>query len=199
MPYRECTITLQDVAVQLRLPVDREPLIGSLRYNLKVICKDILGVVPSDMKGQRLSLLWLAEQFEELPSDVDVVSVQRYARAYIMQLIGGFLFAYKSNTLVHCMFLKFVFDFNQVGTYAWGATTLAWLYRELYRVSHAQSLKIVGPLMLLQVWAYNGFPIIAPQRTLQHSDGRHLNFRLIGRRTHHVALFPLRCRSGQAV
>ncbi|TYJ97697.1 serine/threonine-protein phosphatase 7 long form-like protein [Cucumis melo var. makuwa] len=119
-------------------------------------------------------------KFKELPPDADIVSVQRYARAYIMQLIGGFLFAHKSNTLVHCMFLQFLFDFDQVGTYAWGAATLAWLYRELCRASNAQSLEIAGPLMLLQVWAYDRFSIIAPQRTLQHSDGRPLNFRWSG-------------------
>ncbi|KAA0056383.1 serine/threonine-protein phosphatase 7 long form-like protein [Cucumis melo var. makuwa] len=43
-----CTITLQDVAVQLRLPLD------------------------------------------ELSPDADVVSIQRYARAYILQLNGSF-------------------------------------------------------------------------------------------------------------
>ncbi|TYK03303.1 serine/threonine-protein phosphatase 7 long form-like protein isoform X1 [Cucumis melo var. makuwa] len=180
MPCGECTITLQDVAVQLGLPVDGEPLTGSLRYNWMLICNDYLGVVPPDMKGQRLSLPWLAEQFEELPPDADIVSVQRYARAYIMQLIGGFLFADKSNNLVHCMFLQFLFDFDQAGTYAWGAATLAWLYRELCRASNAQSLEIAGPLMLLQVWAYDRFSIIAPQRTLQHSDGRPLSFRWSG-------------------
>ncbi|KAA0065899.1 serine/threonine-protein phosphatase 7 long form-like protein [Cucumis melo var. makuwa] len=118
MPCREYTITLQDVAMQLWLSMDGEPLTRSLKYNWKVIYEDFLGVVPPDMKGQWLSLPWLAEQFEELSPDADVVSVQRYARAYIMQLIGGFLFVDKSNTLVHCMFLQFIFDFDQAGTYA---------------------------------------------------------------------------------
>ncbi|KAA0048620.1 serine/threonine-protein phosphatase 7 long form-like protein isoform X1 [Cucumis melo var. makuwa] len=66
------------------------------------------------------------------------------------------------------------------GTYAWGAATLAWLYRKLCRASNAQFLEIAGPLMLLQVWAYDRFSIIAPQRTLQHSDGRPLSFRWSG-------------------
>ncbi|XP_008464216.2 serine/threonine-protein phosphatase 7 long form homolog [Cucumis melo] len=118
MSCREYTITLQDVAVQLWLLMDGEPLTRSLKYNWKVIYEDFLGVVPPDMKGQWLSLPWLAEQFEEFSPDADVVSVQRYARAYIMQLIGGFLFVDKSNTLVHCMFLQFIFDFDQAGTYA---------------------------------------------------------------------------------
>ncbi|KAA0057535.1 uncharacterized protein E6C27_scaffold497G00050 [Cucumis melo var. makuwa] len=70
MPCGECTITLQDVAVQL-------------------------GVASGWGASNRII------KFEELPLDADIVSVQRYARAYIMQLIGGFLFANKSNTLVH--------------------------------------------------------------------------------------------------
>uniref|UniRef100_A0A9I9EBG7 Aminotransferase-like plant mobile domain-containing protein n=1 Tax=Cucumis melo TaxID=3656 RepID=A0A9I9EBG7_CUCME len=119
-------------------------------------------------------------KFQELPPDAEIVSVQRYARAYIMQLIEGFLFADKSNTLVHCMFLQFIFNFDQVGTYAWVATTLVWLYRELCCASNAQSLEIAGPLMLLQVWAYNRFSIVAPQKPLQHSDGRPLSFRWSG-------------------
>ncbi|KAA0061950.1 serine/threonine-protein phosphatase 7 long form-like protein [Cucumis melo var. makuwa] len=118
---------------------DGKPLTRSLRYNWK---------------------------FEELPPDADIVSVQRYTRAYIMQLIGGFLFADKSNTLVYCMFLQFIFDFDQTDTYAWGVATLTWLYKEFYRASHAQSLEIAGSLMLLQVWTYDKFPIVAPQRTL---------------------------------
>ena len=83
------------------------------------------------MKGPRLSLLWLAEQFTELPQDVDIVSVQRYTHAYTAQLIGGFLFADKLNTLVHCMFIPLLSYFDQAGTYFWGVACLEWLYREL--------------------------------------------------------------------
>ncbi|KAA0054292.1 serine/threonine-protein phosphatase 7 long form-like protein [Cucumis melo var. makuwa] len=62
-------------------------------------CNDYLGVLSPDMKGQRLSLPWMAELFQELPPDADVVSVQRYARVHILQLIDNFLFTDKSNTL----------------------------------------------------------------------------------------------------
>ncbi|KAA0035971.1 serine/threonine-protein phosphatase 7 long form-like protein [Cucumis melo var. makuwa] len=75
MPCGECMITLQDVTVQLRLLVDDESMTGSLRFNWKVVCKDFLGVLPPDMKGQQLSLPWLVKQFPELPSDADVVSI----------------------------------------------------------------------------------------------------------------------------
>ena len=52
MPCGECTITLQDVAVQIGLPVDGEPVVGSLLYDWKVLCEDYLGVRPPEMKGQ---------------------------------------------------------------------------------------------------------------------------------------------------
>ncbi|KAA0060726.1 serine/threonine-protein phosphatase 7 long form-like protein [Cucumis melo var. makuwa] len=95
MSCGEYTTTLQDVVVQLGLPVDGGPV------------------------------------FTKSPPDADVMSVQRYARAYMLQLIGGFLFADKLNTLVHYMFLPLLIDFDQVGTYAWGTACLTWLYREL--------------------------------------------------------------------
>ena len=136
-----------------------------------------MGVRPPEMKGQRLSLPWLAEQFTELPSDADVVSVQRYALAYIMQLIEDFLFADKSNNLVHCMLLLLLINFDQTDTYAWGTACITWLYRELCRASNARSLEIAGPLILLQVWAYDRFPILAPQVPIEVSIGRPLSFR----------------------
>uniref|UniRef100_A0A9I9E1F2 Aminotransferase-like plant mobile domain-containing protein n=1 Tax=Cucumis melo TaxID=3656 RepID=A0A9I9E1F2_CUCME len=202
MPCGECTITLQDVAVQLGLPVDGEPLTGSLRYNWMLICNDYLGVVPPDMKGQRLSLPWLAEQFEELPPDTDIVSVQRYARAYIMQLIVGFLFVDKSNTLVHCMFLQFLFDFDQAGTYTWGAATLAWLYRELCRASNAQSLEIAGPLMLLQSGVQaaseqSGNMLLIYRWTFDRLSRSQINWTPYTPDI--MASLPVRCQSGQAV
>ncbi|XP_011648507.1 serine/threonine-protein phosphatase 7 long form homolog [Cucumis sativus] len=81
--------------------------------------------------------------------DVDVVSIRD--TLVHTQLIGGFLFADKSNTLVHCIFLSLLIDFDQADTYAWGATCLAWLYRKLCRASSTWSLEIINPLMFLQV------------------------------------------------
>ncbi|KAA0065833.1 serine/threonine-protein phosphatase 7 long form-like protein [Cucumis melo var. makuwa] len=82
-----------------------------------MVYKDYLGVLLPDMKGQRLSLSWLTKQFVELSPDADVVSVQRYVHVYILQLIGGFMFANKSNTLVLCMFLPLLINFDYASTY----------------------------------------------------------------------------------
>ncbi|XP_038889757.1 serine/threonine-protein phosphatase 7 long form homolog [Benincasa hispida] len=57
LPCEECTITLHDVAIQFGLRVDRQPLTGSLQYNWKNVCEELLGVLPDDLKGSRLSIL----------------------------------------------------------------------------------------------------------------------------------------------
>ncbi|RYR13775.1 hypothetical protein Ahy_B04g070591 isoform A [Arachis hypogaea] len=100
MPFGECTITLQDVAYQLGLPVDG-------RYT-----------------------------FGECPEDADEETVRRYARAYIMMLLGTQLFADKSGNRIHIRWLPYVTRLEELGTYSWGSAALAWLYRCMCRVAN---------------------------------------------------------------
>lgn len=53
-------------------------MLRDIDYNQKQVCEDFLGVLIPNMKGQRLSLPWLVEQFIELSLDFDlnVVSIQ---------------------------------------------------------------------------------------------------------------------------
>jgi hypothetical protein len=46
-------------------------------------------------------MLWLSDIFGVLPDDADDVTVQQYARAYILEMIGGSIFADKSGDKVH--------------------------------------------------------------------------------------------------
>ena len=130
------------------------------------MCATLLGVVHEDrdISGQRLCLTWLTEHFPSLPSDADVESVRCYARAFILQLIEGFLFADKSNNRVHLMFLPLLQDFGVTGTYSWGSACLAWLYREMCRASRIDAHDVSGPLILLQLWIWDRFPFMAPMR-----------------------------------
>ena len=60
------------------------------------------GVVPplSQIKGLAISAQWLREQYSYPPAGVDEVILQRYARAFILALLGGALFADKTGTHV---------------------------------------------------------------------------------------------------
>ena len=62
------------------------------------------------------------------------------------------------------MFLPLLQDFEAAGRYSWGSACLAWLYRQLCRTSHIDTLEIFGSLILLQIWIWDRFPYIAPNR-----------------------------------
>jgi hypothetical protein len=105
---------------------------------------------------------WLQDTFGVLPNDANEVTVQRYTRAYILELLGGSYFADKSGKKVHLMFLPFLEDFDAAGWYSWGSAALAWLYRELCRATDPNSCDIAGALILVQLWAWSRFLHISP-------------------------------------
>ncbi|RVW94916.1 Serine/threonine-protein phosphatase 7 long form-like [Vitis vinifera] len=88
---------------------------GDLRLIPSTYLKGRLTPGDTDIDGQRLHLTWLSQSFHTLAPDADEESIQRYTRAYILQLIGGFLFSGKSSDKVHLMFLSLLEDFEVAG------------------------------------------------------------------------------------
>ncbi|MFQ6654228.1 hypothetical protein Gotur_025302 [Gossypium turneri] len=71
LSYGECTITQLDVALQLRLPIDRNAVTGiSSISRSAALCYDLLGRSPSEGKFTGLKFPWLKVSFEHLPSTV---------------------------------------------------------------------------------------------------------------------------------
>ena len=77
LPHREMGITLQDIEVMLRVPVDGLSVIGKTNLTWKDLCTELLGFtsppsVPhsnenkSVLLGERIQINWLAEQFRDL-------------------------------------------------------------------------------------------------------------------------------------
>ncbi|KAK5831788.1 hypothetical protein PVK06_015587 [Gossypium arboreum] len=139
----ECTITLEDVTMQLGLRVDGAVVTG--RSNVlepSVLCHRLLGRSPNN--GERnvtcLTLAWLRANFKELSSTATEYKLMCAARAYIMQLIGG-----------------------------WGSAVLAALYYELCRVTKHGASNMVGCLVLLQSWALYRMPFLAAVRHQPYS------------------------------
>ncbi|MBA0795830.1 hypothetical protein Gohar_006661 [Gossypium harknessii] len=76
----KCTITLEDVALQLSLSVDgsvitRETIVPSKED----ICTKLLEKVPNKFDGGRISMNWLAKNFDKLPTDATEVIKEQYA------------------------------------------------------------------------------------------------------------------------
>ncbi|XP_052876186.1 protein MAINTENANCE OF MERISTEMS-like [Gossypium arboreum] len=92
LPCGECTITLEDVAVQLGLPIDGNVVTGVSSISRPArLCYELLGHSPSEGKFATLRFSWLKANFEHLPNTATELEVMQAARGYIMHLIGGVL------------------------------------------------------------------------------------------------------------
>ncbi|XP_028075132.1 protein MAIN-LIKE 1-like [Camellia sinensis] len=80
------------------------------------------------------------------------------------------LFADKSGTRVPVVYLYMLTDFDVVGSYAWGAVALAFLYRQLGLASRAGVKQIASYLKLLEAWIYEHFRLGRPHPNLSYSD-----------------------------
>ncbi|MBA0618505.1 hypothetical protein Godav_027837 [Gossypium davidsonii] len=86
----------------------------------------------------------------------------RYARAYILEIIKGYLMPDLSRNLVHLRWLLKLVDFRTAGELSWGSVMLATLYREMCEATKPNKAKIGGCLSLQQLWARLRFPFLCP-------------------------------------
>ncbi|RYR28567.1 hypothetical protein Ahy_B01g052707 [Arachis hypogaea] len=122
----------------------------------------IAGVINEEVQKYAVNCSWFQETFSECPEGANKETVCRYARAYIMMLLGTQLFADKSGNRIHIRWLPFVARLEEMGTYSWGSAALAWLYRCMCRVANRNVIKLAGPLQLLQSWIFWRFPRFRP-------------------------------------
>ncbi|KAE8703470.1 hypothetical protein F3Y22_tig00110469pilonHSYRG00159 [Hibiscus syriacus] len=182
----ECTITLEDVALQLGVQTNGMPVVMSHEFNnVAQLCSLFLGKtpVPPECKGWHVRLSWLKNEFQLQPNSTEHEII--YAtRAYILQLIGGILMPDKSGSYVHTQYLLFLRNFENNRQYSWGSTILAFLYREMCKaslvVNDNNTAEIGGCLLLLQSWAWHRLPFLTPiSRTA-------VDFPLAGRWRHKI-------------
>jgi Plant mobile domain len=168
LPIGEATVTLEDVAVLFGLPIDGRPLVGKTDLNWPAVVQDLLGVpVTVDTFKRRsrtsMKLGWLNEHFHSLPDDADDITIQYYAQAFMLSLVGSVLFTDHSGDCVSVIYLPFFQDFDEAGQYSWGSAVLAYLYRELCLATRLERKQIGGALLLLQMWSWERFPFGRPQ------------------------------------
>nr|XP_025635310.1 serine/threonine-protein phosphatase 7 long form homolog [Arachis hypogaea] len=126
-------------------------------------CLHQFGVVPrtSDSRESYIKMTWIRNVKEGLILN-DRVAMKKYVKCHILLLFGSILFADKSGSAVHWKFLPLLRDFSRIHEISWGSTSLAHLYKALYRASRFDCKEIDGPLKLLHIWAWICMPFLAP-------------------------------------
>ncbi|KAH1032167.1 hypothetical protein J1N35_044341 [Gossypium stocksii] len=130
LPCGECTTTLEDVQLQLKLPVDGSAVTGSAQS--------------IDRGPGRIDMGWLRDTFLEPGNDSTEVERIQYTRAYIPEMIGGYLMPNLSRNLVHLRWLLKVVDFRATGEFSKGPAVLATLYWEMCGATQPNKAKIRG-------------------------------------------------------
>ncbi|XP_016752686.1 protein MAINTENANCE OF MERISTEMS-like [Gossypium hirsutum] len=154
LPCGECTVTLEDVALQLGLPIDENAVAGvSSIFRPATLCYELLGRSPSEGKFTSLRFSWLKVNFEHLSSTANEWKVMQAVRAYIMHLIEGVLMPDANGSTVHLMYLPLLSNLHNTRSYSWGSEVLAMQYRELCQTTDLSAMDIGGCLILLQSWA----------------------------------------------
>ncbi|KAK5826067.1 hypothetical protein PVK06_020975 [Gossypium arboreum] len=119
MLYPECTITLEDVQLQLGLLVDGYAVIGSAQSSdWGAVCYKLLGAISDNINGGQIEMGWLRDTFPELNNDSTDLEKIRYARAYILEMIGGYLMPDLSRNLLHLRWLLKLIDFRTAGEFS---------------------------------------------------------------------------------
>ncbi|XP_016704220.1 protein MAINTENANCE OF MERISTEMS-like [Gossypium hirsutum] len=152
-PCEEYTVTLEDVAMQLGLPID-----GSLATRVSsftdpaALCYQLLGESLEDEESNfsGLKFTWLKAKFGQLSAAATEGELMCAAPAYIMHITGGVLMPDANNNKVHLMYLPLLADLSSVSLYSWGSAVLAVLYSELCRVTNPNVVDMGGCLTLLQ-------------------------------------------------
>ncbi|XP_040952809.1 protein MAINTENANCE OF MERISTEMS-like [Gossypium hirsutum] len=166
-PCGECTVTLEDVALQLGLPIDGSPVTGLSAFtDPDALCYQLLGDSPGDGESyfSGVSFTWLKAKHGQLSATATEGELMCAARAYIMHIIRGEMMPDASNDKVHLMYLPLLADLSSVSSYSWGSAVLAVLYRELCRATDPKVRDIGGCLSLLQSWALYRMPFLASIR-----------------------------------
>ncbi|CAO2164020.1 unnamed protein product [Urochloa humidicola] len=176
LPAGEMTVTLEDVAMIIGLPIDGRAVTGSINpVGWRDRVEALVGFRPpqppegaKDRRTTGVSSGWIAEHFGQPPAaDADDAVVERYARAWLWHMLAGFLFPDSSGNTISWMWLDVIgHDWESLRTYSWGLAALSWLYRQLCEACRrtGENSNLGGCALLLQVWMWERIPVARPDR-----------------------------------
>ncbi|XP_028108651.1 protein MAIN-LIKE 1-like [Camellia sinensis] len=76
----------------------------------------------------------------------------------------------KSGDRVPVVYLGLLMDLGSIHTYAWGAATLAFLYRQLGYASRSEVKQMGGYMTLLEAWIYEHFQAFRPHQNMGYNE-----------------------------
>ncbi|XP_019460004.1 PREDICTED: serine/threonine-protein phosphatase 7 long form homolog [Lupinus angustifolius] len=165
-PCGEATVTLENVAYQLGIPIEGEVVTRVTSTDWEALCIRFLGAISvgNELMGQIVKLTWFERTFRDQPENANEVVIEQHARAFILRMIGGFLMSDTSGNQVHLIYLPLLEDLTKTFQYSLGSTVLACLYRGLCRAAIISNQKeIGGSLLLRQSWTYDRIENLAPR------------------------------------
>ncbi|KAH7845744.1 hypothetical protein Vadar_005497 [Vaccinium darrowii] len=174
--FGEMGITLDDVGQLTALPVTgmavhvEENL--SRDENLSLI-QSTLGVSRVEAKealqGGGIPFDWLRNGFNDVVTETcPDWWVDCCARAYLLYVLGSTIFVDKTGGKVSVCYLGLLADLDKVGSYAFGAAALAYLYRQLGHASRSGVRQMSGYITLLEAWILEHFPFLQQGRSDPH-------------------------------
>ncbi|XP_057521813.1 serine/threonine-protein phosphatase 7 long form homolog isoform X2 [Amaranthus tricolor] len=160
LPLGEAIVTLLDVTVLTRLLIEGHAIctVGRELKSWQDKVHRLLGVRPpvEVAKESALRVTWLAQNFSHLPKGADEATV----KAYLLYLIGFVLFYDKTGNRVQLLYLTLLdAPWEVISGYSWGSAALAYMSRRLCEASRKNVKEIVGPLIILQLWAWEHFHV----------------------------------------
>ncbi|XP_066162283.1 uncharacterized protein [Oryza sativa Japonica Group] len=173
LPSGEMTITLQDVAMILALPLRGHAVTGRTETpGWHAQMQQLFGIPLNIEQGQGgkkkqngIPLSWLSQNFSHLDDDAEPWRVECYARAYILHLLGGVLFPDAGGDIASAIWIPLVANLGDLGRFSWGSAVLAWTYRQLCEACcrQAPSSNMSGCVLLIQMWMWLRLPVGRPK------------------------------------
>ncbi|KAL9678329.1 hypothetical protein QQ045_016173 [Rhodiola kirilowii] len=151
----EMTITLEDVGILKGLLIEGRAMTTHQEVeDYGPLCVQLLGVVPHRKRPTTVRRTWLRDHMQIVPAKATELEVQRYARAYILGILGSSLFSDSSGSEISLHFLLLLADLDSLSCYSWGHAVLAYLYCSLCNACDSKATQLNGCALLLQLWTW---------------------------------------------
>ncbi|KAL9681194.1 hypothetical protein QQ045_012975 [Rhodiola kirilowii] len=139
-------------------PIDNSVLHQQTGHRSEAIWKpEIAGSIPQcyDKAPGMAKRSWFTNHLAQIPVDAYDETLKKYARAYLLNLIGSTLFGDKSGKAISLHFLPLLEDLDRFVNYSWGSAVLACLYSNMCTSCMIGHSQLAGAPLIIQFWCWD--------------------------------------------